>query len=288
MAYRSLGRAGGTTPTTVPPGERRRLGARGATVMDNALLIGLSRQVTLGRELEVVANNLANINTTGYKADSTIFEQFLMPEASAGQFPPGSRQPAFVRDRTTWHDFGSGPIQRTGGPLDVAIDGDAFLVVQTAAGQRYTRNGALQISATGALVTHAGDPVLGVGGPIQFQNTDHDISIGEDGTITVREGASATSDSVRGQLQLAQFADNGALRKEGSNLFSAPVGVASQSASPNVRVVQGSIEQSNVSAVSEMARMVEITRSYEQIAGLLQQQNSQRTTALDKLAAVPA
>jgi flagellar basal-body rod protein FlgF len=256
--------------------------------MDNALLIGLSRQVTIGRELEVVANNLANINTTGYKADNTIFEQFLMPEASAGQFPPGSRQPPFVRDRTTWHNFGPGPIQRTGGPLDVAIDGDAFLVVQTAAGQRYTRSGALQISATGALVTLAGDPVLGIGGPIQFQNTDHDISLGEDGTITVREGASATSDSVRGQLQLAQFADNGALRKEGSNLFSAPVGVASQPASPNVRVVQGSIEQSNVNAVSEMARMVEITRSYEQIAGLLQQQNAERTTALDKLAAVPA
>jgi flagellar basal-body rod protein FlgF len=256
--------------------------------MDNALLIGLSRQVALGRELEVVANNLANINTTGYKSDSSIFEQFLMPEASAGEFPLGSRDPAFVRDRATWHDFGSGPIQRTGGPLDVAIDGDAFLVVQTAAGQRYTRNGALQVTATGALVTHAGDPVLGIGGPIQFQNTDHDISIGEDGTITVREGASATSDSVRGQLQLAQFANNGALRKEGSSLFSAPVGVASQPAPANVRVVQGAIEQSNVSAVSEMSRLVEITRTYEQIASLLQQQNSERTTALDKLAAVPA
>jgi flagellar basal-body rod protein FlgF len=256
--------------------------------MDNALLIGLSRQVTLGRELEVVANNLANINTTGYKADSSIFEQFLMPEASAGEFPPGSRQPAFVLDRETWHNFGAGPIQRTGGPLDVAIDGDAFLVVQTAAGQRYTRSGALQITADGALVTPAGDPVLGVGGPIQFQNTDHDISIGEDGTITVREGASATSDSVRGQLQLAQFTNNGALSKEGSNLFSAPPGVAAQPAPTKVRVVQGSIEQSNVNAVTEMARMVEITRNYEQIASLLQQQNSQRTTALDKLAAVPA
>jgi flagellar basal-body rod protein FlgF len=161
-------------------------------------------------------------------------------------------------------------------------------VVQTAGGQRYTRNGALQITPTGTLVTSAGDPVLGIGGPIQFQNTDHDISIGEDGTITVREGASATSDSVRGQLQLAQFANNGQLRKEGSNLFSAPPGLASQPAPAGVRVVQGAIEQSNVSAVAEMSRMVEITRTYEQIAGLLQQENSERTTALDKLAAVPA
>jgi len=256
--------------------------------MDNALLVGLSRQVALGRELEVVANNIANINTTGFKSDSSIFEKFLMPEASSGEFPAGSRDVAYVRDSTTWHNLSAGPILRTGGPLDVAIDGDAFLVVQTAGGQRYTRNGALQISPTGALVTNAGDPVVGTSGPIQFQNTDHDISIGEDGTITVREGASATSDSVRGQLQLVQFANNGALRKEGSTLFSAPPALAPQPAPPTVRVVQGSIEQSNVSAVTEMARMVEITRTYEEIASILQQENNQRTTALDKLAAVPA
>jgi flagellar basal-body rod protein FlgF len=256
--------------------------------MDNALLIGLSRQVALRRDLEVVANNIANINTTGYKSDSLIFEKFLMPEASSGEFPTDSRQLDYVRDRASWHNLAPGPIQRTGGPLDVAIDGDAFLVVQTAGGQRYTRNGALQVSPTGALVTNMGDPVLGVGGPIQFQNTDHDISIGEDGTITVREGASATSDSTRGQLQLAHFDNATQLQKEGSSLFLAPPGVAPQPAPRTVRVVQGSIEQSNVSAVSEMARMVEITRTYEQISSLLQQQNTERTSALDKLSAVPA
>jgi flagellar basal-body rod protein FlgF len=260
----------------------------GEKTMDNALLVGLSRQVALSRDLEVVANNLANINTTGYKADNLIFEQFLMPEASAGGFPADSRQLSYVQDRATWHNLSAGPIQRTGGPLDVAIDGDAFLVVQTAAGQRYTRNGALQISSTGALVTGMGDPVLGVGGPIQFQNTDHDISIGEDGTITVREGASATSDSTRGQLQLARFDNATQLQKQGSSLFLAPAGVTPQPAPLTVRVVQGAIEQSNVSAVSEMARMVEITRTYEQIASVLQQENTERATALDKLSAVPA
>jgi flagellar basal-body rod protein FlgF len=256
--------------------------------MDNALLIGLSRQVALRRNLEVVANNIANVNTTGYKSDSLIFEKFLMPEASSGEFPSDSRQVDYVRDRATWHNFGAGPIQRTGDPLDVAIDGNAFLVVQTAGGQRYTHNGALQISSTGALVTNMGDPVLGVGGPIQFQNTDHDISIGEDGTITVREGASATSDSTRGQLQLAHFDNAGQLQKQGSSLFLAPPGVTPQPAPQTGRVVQGSIEQSNVNAVSEMSRMIEITRAYEQISILLQQENTERTTALDKLSAVPA
>jgi flagellar basal-body rod protein FlgF len=256
--------------------------------MDNTLLIGLSRQVALSRELEVVANNLANINTTGYKADSSIFEQYLMPGASADQFPPANRQLSYTQDRATWHNFSPGPILRTGSPLDVAIDGDAFLVVQAAAGQRYTRNGALQVNATGTLVTTAGDPVLGLAGPIQFQNTDHDISIGEDGTITVREGASATSDSTRGQLQLVRFDNSGQLQKQGSNLYSAPASVTPQPAPQSVRIVQGAIEQSNVSAVAEMARMVDITRTYEQIAAILQQQNAERTAALDKLSAVPA
>jgi flagellar basal-body rod protein FlgF len=256
--------------------------------MENALLLGLSRQVALGRELETVANNLANINTTGYKADRTIFEQFLMPLASADDMPPASRQLSFVRDRATWHNMSTGPILRTGSPLDVAIDGDGFLVVQTPRGQRYTRNGALQINAAGTLVTSAGDPVLGIGGPITFQNTDSNVSIGEDGTITVREGASATSDSARGKLQIVTFANNDQLQKEGSSLFSAPTGVAPGPAPTSVRVVQGAIEQSNVSAVAEMARMIDITRTYTQISNILQQEANERTSALDKLSAVPA
>jgi flagellar basal-body rod protein FlgF len=256
--------------------------------MDNALLIGLSRQVVLSRELEVVANNLANINTTGYKADNSLFEQFFMPEASAGEFPPGSRGLAYVEDRAAWHNLSAGPLLNTGNPLDVAIDGNAFLVVQSAGGQRYTRNGALQIRADGTLVTSAGDPVLGTGGPIQFQTTDHDIHIGEDGTITVREGAGATTDALRGQLQLAQFANASALQKEGANLFSAPGGAVQQGTAQNVRIVQGAVEQSNVTAVTEMARMIQVSRAYEDIANILQLENTQRTSALDKLAAVPA
>ena len=95
---------------------------------------------------------------------------------------------SFVHDRATWHNFSAGPTRQTGNPLDVSIDGDAFLVVQTPRGERYTRNGALQINATGELVTLSGDRVLGDGGPIQFQPTDNNVSINPDGTITVREG----------------------------------------------------------------------------------------------------
>ncbi len=255
--------------------------------MENALLIGLSRQIALNRELEVVANNIANLNTTGYKADGSVFEEFLMPGASADQFQAADRRMSYVQDRATWHNFSPGPLKQTGNPLDVAIDGDAFLVVQTARGERYTRNGALQINATGQLVTSTGDPVLGDGGPILFQPTDHDTSINPDGTITVREGANTLSDSARGKLRLVSFDRAGQLQKDGSSLFAAPNGVASQPA-PKARLVQGAIEQSNVSGVVEMARMIEVTRTYTQVAGMLQQTSDMRRSAIDKLADVPA
>ena len=256
--------------------------------MENALLIGLSRQIALGRELEVVANNMANLDTTGYKADGSIFQEYLMPGASADQFQSRDRKLSYVQDRATWHDFSAGGVKKTGNPLDVAIDGDAFLVVETPRGERYTRNGALQINATGELVTSAGDRVLGEGGPIQFQQTDHDISINPDGTITVREGSNTRSDSARGKLRLVGFDRISQLQKDGSSLFAAPNGVAPQAAPAGVRVVQGAIEQSNVRSVIEVARMIEVTRTYTQIAGVLQQQSDQRRNAIDKLAEVPA
>ncbi len=256
--------------------------------MENTLLIGLSRQIALQRELDVVANNIANLNTTGYKADGSVFQEFLMPTASGGTFVPGSRPSSYVQDRATWHNFSPGPIRPTGNPLDIAIDGDAFLVVQTARGERYTRNGALQINNAGELVTATGDRVLGEGGPIQFQTNDNNIVINNDGTITVREGANATSDSTRGKLRLVRFAEMQSLIKEGSNLFRAPNGVQPQPATTGVRILQGSVEQSNVHGVVEMARMLELTRAYTQIAAMLQQTGDQQNTAIDRLAEVPA
>jgi flagellar basal-body rod protein FlgF len=256
--------------------------------MQNALLIGLSRQIALSRELEVVANNIANIETTGYKSDGAMFEEFLMPVASARGFQGSDQRLSYVQDRATWHNFNVGPLRATGNPLDVAIDGDAFFVVQTDRGERYTRNGSFQINASGELVTLSGDRVIGDGGPIQFQATDSNVQINPDGTITVRESGLSTSDAARGKLRLVRFDNMQRLRKDGSSLFAAPNGVAPTDPSANVRVIQGSLEQSNVRPVLEMARMVEVTRTYTQIAGLLQQHGDIRRSSIDKLAEVPA
>ena len=249
--------------------------------MMNTSLIGLSRQVAIERELDVVANNIANMNTTGYKADGSLFEEYLSSNARSD----GSGRVSFVRDRGLWHDMSQGPIDRTGNPLDVAIDGKGFFSVQTPDGVRYTRNGAFQINATGQLVTSDGYQVMGDAGPIAFQPTDNHVSIGRDGTISVREGASKT-DSLRGKFKLVTIDDQSQLQKDGSSLFNF-TGDGTPPSATTAGVIQGAVEKSNVRGVVEMSRMIEITRAYTQIATMLQQQNDQGTQAIDKLAEVP-
>jgi flagellar basal-body rod protein FlgF len=254
--------------------------------MENALLVGLSRQMALTHQLDVIANNIANIDTTGYKSDNALFSEFLMPRASDQSFTGSDRRIDYVQDRATWIDMSPGAIDHTGNPLDVAIDGNAYLVVQTPRGQRYTRNGALSIDGAGQLVTSTGDQVLGDAGPITFQSTDHDVVISPDGIITVREGNS-TADAPRGKLQLASFDQPRLLQKDGGSTFMAPNGVTANPASANTRVVQGAIEKSNVNGVAEMARLIQITRSYTDIANILQQQSDQRRNALSQLSQTP-
>jgi flagellar basal-body rod protein FlgF len=254
--------------------------------MENMLLVGLSRQMTLERQMDVVANNVANINTTGFKADRSLFEEYLRSPAHEDNFVRADRRVSFVQDRATFHDFATGPSEQTKNPLDIAIDGKAFLVVQTAAGERYTRDGGLQINNQGQLVTASGDAVLGTSGPIVFQPTDKAINIAPDGNITVVEGTGRT-DSVRGKLRLVSFADAQKLVKECGNLYSAGQGVTAQPDTTS-RVNQGFIEKSNVNSVHEMSRMIEITRTYTQISAMLQQQHDLHRTAVEKLADVPA
>jgi flagellar basal-body rod protein FlgF len=254
--------------------------------MENTLLIGLSRQMTLERQMDVVANNVANVNTNGFKADKSLFEEFLNSGAHEDNFAARDRRVSYVQDRGTFKDFSQGPTEQTKNPLDVAIDGGGFLVVQTPAGERYTRDGGLQINNQGQLVTASGNQVLGSSGPIVFQPTDHDVNIAADGNITVVEGINRI-DSVRGKLRMVSFADAQKLLKDGSNLYSAGTGVA---ATPDIasRVKQGFIEKSNVNSVTEMSRMIDVTRTYQQIATLLQQQSDLHKSAIEKLADVPA
>jgi flagellar basal-body rod protein FlgF len=256
--------------------------------MQNALLVGLSRQMSLSHELDVIANNIANLDTTGFKADNAAFSQFLMPGARDDDFAAGKdRRISFVQDRATWVDLSPGTMQRTGNPMDVAIDGKGYFTVQTQRGQRYTRNGALAINAAGQLVTSSGDQVLGTNGPITFQPNDRDVIISPTGLVSVRDG-SGTNSAQRGQLQIVNFDQPQQLQKDGDSTFLAPPDVNPTPASPDTRVMQGVIEKSNVRPIAEMARMIEITRSYSDIAAILQQQGDLRRNSLQQLAQAPS
>jgi flagellar basal-body rod protein FlgF len=254
--------------------------------MENALLIGLSRQTTLERQLEVIANNIANVNTTGFKADRSLFEEYLNSGAHEDNFIGFDRRISYVQDRGTYRDVSQGALQQTSNPLDVALDGDGFFAVQTAGGERYTRDGNFQLDNQGQLVTANGDLVLGNAGPIVLQPTDHDINISPDGTITVLEGVART-DAIRGKLRIVNFADPQTLLKQGNNLYAAGA-AASPQADLKSTVKQGYVEKSNVNAVAEMSRMIEVSRAYAQIANILQQQSDLHKTAINQLADVPA
>ena len=252
--------------------------------MDNDLLVGLSRHVSLRRELDVITNNIANLNTTGFKGESVMFEQFLDPTARHEHFPGNDRRIAFVLDRATLQDFSQGPLQRTEGPLDVAIDGAGFFAVQTQNGERYTRAGNFHLNPQGQLVTNNGQPVLGTGGPIVFEPTDTNIAIAADGTVSATNGAGQVGD--RGKLRLVTFANPTQLTAMGDSLWSAPNGVAAQPAPVTTRAVQGTLEKSNVHAVREMNRMLEVTRTYTTISNMQSRTDELRRKAIEKLAEV--
>jgi flagellar basal-body rod protein FlgF len=242
--------------------------------MENALLIGLSRQTALARELDVIANNMANVTTNGFKARSARFREFLMPDARADAFPRPDQNLSYVIDAGTPLDLSTGSIEMTGNPLNAAIKGDAFFAVQTTAGERYTRNGAFELNAQGQLVTSDGHVVLGQSGPITIGPEEQDVSIAPDGAVITRSGE-------RGRLRLVRFNRPEALQNVGANLFA-----SSEAAQPavNVKLESGAIERSNVKPVLEMSRLIDVNRSYTTIAGMISRMDELRRSAISRLA----
>ena len=242
-------------------------------MMDNALLVGLSRQAALRRQMDVIANNLANLGTAGYRAQDMLFEEHLSERAQMSEFRPGDRSLAYVIDRGTLRDFALGPIKSTGNPLDLAIEGDGWFVVESPVGERFTRNGHFQLDAEGNLVTADGHRVLGEGGPISFDEDEIEIEIAADGTVSTNLGE-------KGRLRLAAFEDNERLIAEGASLFATdqePIEAG------NLRVVQGAIEGSNVNQIVELSRMIEVQRSYTSLAQMMERTDELRRQGIGTL-----
>lgn len=242
--------------------------------MDNTVFVGLSRQMTLRRELDIVANNIANADTAGFKVENLMTGTEERSPAKDDQLPHRVR---FVLDHGVARDFGQGSLRRTDNEFDVAIEGDAFLAVQTANGERYTRDGRLRMDAQGRMVTQAGDPIMGDGGPIVLRLQDGPPTIAPDGTVSQGEL------SV-GRIRVVRFDNLSALSKEGEGLFLAD-GEAAQAA-PDARLRQGMIETSNAQPVLEIVRLIELSRSYERVTRMMDNTQDLSRRAVERLGRV--
>ncbi|MGA7674970.1 MAG: flagellar basal-body rod protein FlgF [Rhizomicrobium sp.] len=245
--------------------------------MDNTQLVNLSQQLAAYRSMDVIANNLANLSTPAFKREAMKFEEFVQQvQPSEGQ--TGPQTVSFVKDTGVVRDLSEGRLESTGAPFDLAINGNGYFVVQTAAGDRYTRNGHLALNGDGQLITDSGDPIMGDGGAITITSDDGDVHIATDGTVSGNQGQI-------GKLRLVDFADDHALKKEGDSLYS-----ANQDPTPaatSTKIMQGSLESSNVEPVIEISHMIDVMRAYQATATLAQSDAELKRQAIDKLGSTP-
>lgn len=226
--------------------------------MSDGIWSALSGAVAQQRSLDVVANNVANVNTTGFRADRVAFREALSQAQSDGPAPESIR---FVGVANVEWDESGGTLKETGSPYDVAIDGDGWFVLQTPQGERYTRAGSFLPGQDGVLRSREGFPVLGAAQPgnteprpIVVPADATEVRIAGDGTIV------ADGDSV-GRLRVVRFEDRTALQKEGATLFTS--NAAPSDALDTTSVRQGMLEQANVNVIAGMNELITVTRSFE-------------------------
>lgn len=235
--------------------------------MDATGYITLSRQSGLLREFQVIANNIANSATTGYRQEGLVFSEYVRGDGHGD-----SISMAVARTRAT--SMVQGALTRTDARLDLAIEGDGFFMVETPQGQRLTRAGAFASSAAGNLVTPDGFRVLDAGGAPLFIPPDaRDLSISADGTLSA-QGRDL------GQIGLFMPADGTQMTREDGVLF-APQGEVAPIFT--ARVLQGFLESANVDPVGQMARMIEVQRGYELGQKLLDTEHERLRGALTTL-----
>lgn len=244
--------------------------------MENSFLVSLSHLSSLKRQMDVIANNLANVSTDSFKSENVLFEEYVSPVAEGD---PASPEISFVLDYGLVRDLGVGNLVQTGSPLDVAIAGDGYYAVQLKDKVVYTRNGNFSLNDKGQLVNSQGYPILNSNmQPITVPPGADLPSISSDGTISGR-GLSNQ------KLGVFTFDNEQALKKMGAHLFT-----TDQQSKPvekgKINLVQGSIESSNVQAVSEMTRMIEVMRKYQSAVQLTENEDELTRKAIDQLSRV--
>jgi flagellar basal-body rod protein FlgF len=249
--------------------------------MDNSIYVGLSRQMVLQRALDVAANNVANMDTAGFKVEH--LRVITDPETAPGTSLGFGRAPIkYALDAGMGRDFSAGALEQTGAPFDLALSGEGFFSIQTAQGLRYTRDGRFALNAQNQLVDAQGDPVQGAGGStITVDPTKSTPVVGKDGTVSQQDATGHLS--IIGRIDVTRFADRSALTKVGNNQFADPTGNAGAQAARDVTVDQGFVEKSNVNPVAEVTSLIDITRAYERVSNLITSTQDLSSKAIDAL-----
>ncbi len=256
--------------------------------MLRGIYTGATGMIAQQARMDVVANNLANVDQTGFKKDLTLFKAFpdmlirrinddglgITPAGSYDTMPFVGKLGTGVEVNEVYTQFDQGPLQRTENNFDLALEGRGFFTVNTERGERYTRDGAFTINQEGVVVTHTGYPLMGENGPIRVQ--ENNFIINERGEVIVNANMSleardlvsmANNDwaqpVVVDRLKLADFENIRELKKEGGSLYRETEFSGPALPPGEIKVIQGFLEKSNVSAVREMVDMIEVQRSYE-------------------------
>ena len=262
--------------------------------METPTYIGLSRQMVLSRQMDVVANNIANASTPGFKAEEVVMSEYKIQAERPVKL-------SYVQDFATARDFRDGPLKATGNDLDLAIQGDGFFVVKTPDGNRYTRVGRFQLDKDGQIVTSQGYPVLGGGSPITLTPDDGHVNVAEDGTISTDRAKNGTQQAVVGRIDVVSFADKNALVPEQDNAYSAggqtprpvntDIGTANiglpvagtETPGSGTKIMRGVLEDSNVQTIVQMTSMIQVTRNYQAVQKFLDEEHQRQLNAISTI-----
>lgn len=236
--------------------------------MENALFIGLSKQIALRNQMDIVANNVANMNTTGYRGQNMMFKEFI--EEPRGQ----EEDLSYVLDFGQYDNTAPGPHTLTGNPLDVAVTGPGFMGVLKNGEVMYTRAGNFNIDPAGRLTNPSGMPVAGEGGgEITIPAGTAEIKFLEDGTVTA-------DGQPLGKLLLAEFENPQSLRPVGDVLYTTD---AEPQGAVNTIVKQGILEGSNVNSIKEVTNMISVLRDYQSVQSVVSDEDERQSTAIREL-----
>ncbi|HEY1383557.1 MAG TPA: flagellar basal-body rod protein FlgF [Dongiaceae bacterium] len=241
--------------------------------METPTYIALSRQMALQAQMDVVANNIANANTQGFKAEMLLMSEVDLPAEQGTKL-------AYVQDFATARDFSPGTLRPTGNDLDMAIQGDGFFAVQTPDGTRYTRVGRFQLDKDGTLVTSQGYPVLAGGSAVTVDPDDGPINVAEDGSISTDRARNGTQLQVVGKLDVVDFAKRDTLVPNQDNLFDAGTQTPITATG---KVAQRVLEDSNVNPIIEMTNMIQVTRNYQAVQRFLDGEHDRQRRAINSI-----